>query len=70
MLQDFFEEVNETMKEKTGEDFQLATLSSSKDDIVNVNDLDKEYQNLIIFNDFVTEADQHLIMDLFIRSRN
>ena len=69
MLQDFFEEVNETMKDKTGEDFQVATFSSSKDDIVNVDDIDKEYQNLIIFDDFVTEADQHLIIDLFIRSR-
>jgi hypothetical protein len=69
ILQDFFEEVTETMKEKTGDDFQVATFSSSKDDIVNVDDLDKEYQNLIIFDDFVTEADQHLIIDLFIRSR-
>jgi hypothetical protein len=69
MLQEFFEEVNETMKDKTGEDFQVATFSSSKDEIVNVDDLDKEYQNLIIFDDFVTEADQHLIIDLFIRSR-
>jgi hypothetical protein len=66
MLQDFFEEVNETMKDKTEEDFQIATFNSSKDDIVNVDDLDKEYQNLIIF---VTEADQHLIIGLFIRSR-
>ncbi len=57
------------MKEKTGEDFQVATFSSSKDDIVNVDDLDKEYQNLVIFDDFVTEADQKLIIDLFIRSR-
>jgi hypothetical protein len=69
ILQDFFEEVNETMKDKTGEDFQVATFSSSKGEIVNVDDLDKEYQNLIIFDDFVTEADQHLIIDLFIRSR-
>jgi hypothetical protein len=34
------------MKDKTGEDFQEATFSSSKDEIVNVDDLDKEYQNL------------------------
>ena len=69
ILQDFFDEVNETMKDKTGEDFQVAIFSSSKDEIVNVDDLDKEYQNLIIFDDFVTKADQHLIIDLFIRSR-
>jgi len=68
-LQDFFEEVNEIMKDETGEDFQVAIFSSSKDDIVNVDDLDKEYQNLIIFDDFVTESDQHVIIDLFIRSR-
>ncbi len=48
ILQDFFEEVNETMKDKTG-DFQVSTFSSNKDDIVNVDDLDKEYLNLIIF---------------------
>jgi hypothetical protein len=69
MLQDFFEEVNETMKDETGEYFQVAIFSSSKDEIVNVDDLNKEYQNLIIFDDFVTESDQHLIIDLFIRSR-
>ncbi len=69
MLQDFFEEVNETMKDKTEEDFQISTFSSSKDDNVNVDDLDEEYQNLIIFDDFVTETNQHLIIDLFIRSR-
>jgi hypothetical protein len=69
MLQDFFDEVNEIMKDKTGEDIQVAIFSSSKDEIVNVDDLDKEYQNLIIFDDFVTESDQHLIIDLFIRSR-
>lgn len=68
-LQDFFDEVNETMKDETGDDFQVAIFSSSKDEIVNVDDLDKEYQNLIIFDDFVTESDQHLIIDLFIRSR-
>ena len=70
MLQDFFKEVDGVIREKTEEeDFQIATFSSSKDDIINVDDLDKEYQNLVVFDDFVTEADQHLIEDLFIRSR-
>ena len=81
MLQDFFEEVEANMKEKTtnsvskgdrvdaAEDFQVAIFSSSKDDIVNVDELDKECQNLVIFDDFVTEADQRLIQDLFIRGR-
>jgi hypothetical protein len=68
-LQDFFEEVNEIMKERTGENLEVAIFSSSKDDIVNVDELDKEYQNLIIFDDFAAEADQHLIIDFFIRGR-
>ena len=68
-LQEFFEEVNDILKEKTGEVLEIATFSSNKDDIVNVDELDKEYQNLIIFDDFVTEKDQYLIEDLFIRGR-
>jgi hypothetical protein len=48
---------------------KLFIFSSSKDDIVKVDDLDKEYQNLIIFDDFVTKKDQHLIEDLFIKGR-
>ncbi len=51
------------------EDYEIATFISSKNDIVNVDELDKEYQHLIIFDDFVTETDQHLIIDLFIRGR-
>jgi hypothetical protein len=57
------------MRDETGDNFQVSIFSLSKDDIVIVDDLDKEYQNLIIFDDFVTESDQHLIIDLFIRSR-
>jgi hypothetical protein len=48
---------------------KLFIFSSSKDDVVKVDDLDKEYQNLIIFDDFVTKKDQHLIEDLFIKGR-
>jgi hypothetical protein len=36
-------------------------------DIIKVDDLDREYQNLIILNDFVNEKYQDLIIDLFIR---
>jgi hypothetical protein len=61
MLQDFFEEVEVNMKEKSGEDYELAIFSSNKDEIVNVDNLDKEYQNLIIFDDFVAGKDQNLI---------
>jgi hypothetical protein len=45
-LQDFFEEDNKIMKENTGEDYQVVTFSSSKYDIANVDDLEKEYQSL------------------------
>ncbi len=32
--------------------------------------MDNEYQNLIIFDDFVRENDQDLIIDILIRGRN
>jgi hypothetical protein len=51
------------------EPIEIAHFSSNKSDIVQVDNLDKEYQNLIIFDGFVTEKDEDLIIDLFIRGR-
>ena len=47
----------------------ILTVSNDLNDIVDVDDLDPKYQNLIIFDDFVTENDQKKIEDLFIRGR-
>jgi len=69
MLQNFFDEVHRKLEEKYSESIEIAYFSSDKNDIVEVDDLDKEYQNLIIIDDFVTEKDQNLIIDLFIRGR-
>jgi len=43
--------------------------SSDPEDIINVDDLDPEKQNLIVFDDYVTAKDQKPIIDLFIRGR-
>ena len=53
--------------EKINEEFY--EFSSDKDDIVEVDGLNPSFQNLIIFDDFLTEKDQSLIKDLFIRGR-
>jgi len=69
LLQDFFEEVHEKIKERFKEPVEVAYFSSEKEHIIKVDDLDPQVQNLIIFDDFVMEKDQHRIKDLFIRSR-
>jgi hypothetical protein len=56
------------LKEKFDEDFEARIFSSNKD-IVNVDDLNKDYQKLILFDVFVTEKDQQSIEDLFIKGR-
>ncbi len=68
LLQSLFD-VHIKLEEKYNEPIEIAYFSSDKNDIIKVYELDKEYQNLIIFDDFVTEKDQDLIIDLFIRGR-
>lgn len=68
-LQEFFDDVHRKLDEDYEITEQIATFSSNKADIVDVDDLDKEYQNLIIFDDFVTEKDQDTIIELFTRGR-
>jgi energy-coupling factor transporter ATP-binding protein EcfA2 len=68
-LQEFFDEVNKKLKEEYEISTPITTFSSSKNDIIDVDELDKEYQNLIVFDDFVTEKDQDKIIELFTKGR-
>ncbi len=68
-LQEFFDDIHRKAEEDYKFTEKIATFSSSKTDIVHVDDLDKEYQNLIVFDDFVTEKDQDSIIELFTRGR-
>jgi len=68
-LQEFFDDVHRKVKEDYNMTESIAKFFSSKSDIADVDDLDKEYQNLIIFDDFVTERDQDSIIELFTRGR-
>ena len=68
-LQDFFDDVHRKLDEDYNITESIATFSSNKADIVDVDNLDKEYQNLIVFDDFVTEKDQDSIIELFTRGR-
>src|SRR5207245_438207 len=47
--------------------FAADTVFCSTDEIINVDELDANLQNLIIFDDYVTTKDQRAIEDLFIR---
>src|SRR5437870_12061441 len=68
-LQEFFDDVQRKLEEDYSITESVATFSSNKADIVDVDNLDKQYQNLIIFDDFVTEKDQDSIIELFTRGR-
>ena len=68
-LQEFFDDVHRKVEEDYNMTESIATFSSNKADIVHVDDLDKEYQNLIVFDDFVTQKDQDSIIELFTRGR-
>ena len=53
--------------EKLGQ--SLIEYSNSVDDIVQVDSIDDSIQNLIIFDDFITERNLTRVSELFIRSR-
>lgn len=68
-MQEMFDLIHEELKDKFKEPIPVATFSSNKDDIARVDDLNPDLQNLVVFDDFVTEKDQKIIEDLFIRGR-
>jgi hypothetical protein len=50
-------------------DFPEEAVFSETNDIISVNDIDSSKQNLIIFDDHLTQKHQSNIIDLFIRGR-
>lgn len=53
------------------EDFSLYYAGSKLEDVPDVNSIDREQQNIVVFDDFATEseANQAIISEFFIRSR-
>ena len=47
----------------------IITVSNNVDDIVDINDINENIQNLIIFDDFVVEKNLGKVSELFIRGR-
>jgi DNA helicase HerA-like ATPase len=58
--------MNEIKDVNDGDNFEMG---SSIEDVVDVDSLDKDKMNLIIFDDFITTKDQSKISELFIRGR-
>lgn len=67
MLQDFFDEVHKKIRKKYKKNLEIAFFSDELVDII--DDLDPDNQNLIIYDDFLTEKDQESIEKLFIAGR-
>ena len=66
----FFEDLQEQVLEETGDDTPILFTGTCLEDIVDVGDLDSSMKNLIVIDDFVTEKDQKVISDLFVRGRH
>ena len=56
-------------KKKIDDDEQIIYSGSEYEDIAPLDDLDKNKQNLIIFDDFITEKRHEKIVEYFIRGR-
>lgn len=68
-LMDFYLNAEKRIKEEEGIDEQLIWASDKVEDIIKVDDLDKRYQNLVIFDDLVGEKDLSRVEDMFKRGR-
>merc|ERR1711871_604369 len=63
-LRAFFDKV----EKKT--ETEILQTGNTIEDIINIDDLDEDEQNLIVFDDMLTEKDQTEITNLFIRGRH
>jgi len=50
-------------------DKEILIMGNKISDIPDINEIDKEEQNLIIFDDFITEKNQNLINEYYVRGR-
>jgi len=65
MLQEIFDKV----ADKLGEE-NILTMSNDIDEVVPVDELDRDCMNLVVFDDFVMEKNQDVIKDSFARGRH
>lgn len=61
-------ESNEDLKEIG--DFPIATFADNIKSIVPLEKMDEKKDNIIIFDDFITEKNQNQIVDMFVRGRH
>lgn len=68
-LQSSFDEMHRKLEERHSEPIQIAYFSLDKNDIVKVDELEKEYQNLMLFWWFCYWKISRFNIVLFIRGR-
>lgn len=66
-LQNLFNKMKEFIPDDTDND--LGDFRSSLEDVESLDNLDESKQNLVIFDDFLNERDQHIIKDYFTKGR-
>jgi hypothetical protein len=66
----FFHELEERIADETGEQEQILFTGATEEEILPVEELDKSYRNLVVFDDLQTMHDPRVIESYFIKSRH
>jgi len=69
-LQNVFKHVEENEELKGIGDFPIAVFADNIKNIVPLEKMDEKKDNVIIFDDFITEKNQSQIVDMFVRGRH
>ena len=72
LIKEKFEKVEEKLSKKHKQDVKILTMGDKLSDVLPVDDLDRDIQNLVIFDDFLAHASdkEHFkVTDYWIRSR-
>src|SRR5688572_6513940 len=70
-LQDYVKTLEHKVNKKLGQDLTIGTFSDDLKDLIDVDQIDENFQNIIVFDDLTakTEAEQKKIKEHFIRGR-
>lgn len=64
-----FEKIEKKLSRKTGAPIKILHYCNSLEGVLPLDDMDRTRQNLIIFDDFMTEKNQDIILEYWIRGR-
>lgn len=68
-MKEQYEKIENKIKKKHGIDYKMFFCESDLDKVVPLDEIDKDFSNIVIFDDMITDASHPIILDYWIRSR-